>query len=63
LGRRFAEGCTAVAVATARGMVGLHLLAGAAAPAWQEAAPQCLAEGLEMAAVRSQVPVGLAVVA
>lgn len=54
---RFGEGCTAVAAATARGYVGLHLLAGEAAPAWYEAAPQCVLEGLEIEAVRSQVGV------
>ena len=53
--RRFGEGCTAAAVATARGYVGLHLLAGEAAPAWCEAAPQCVSDGPEMRAVRSQV--------
>lgn len=55
---RFSEGCTAVAVATARGFLGLHLLAGfggGAAPAWCESAPQCVSEGLEIQAVRSQV--------
>ncbi|EFN60146.1 hypothetical protein CHLNCDRAFT_49671 [Chlorella variabilis] len=57
---RFSEGCTAVAVATARGFLGLHLLAGfggGAAPAWCESAPQCVSEGLEIQAVRSQVGV------
>lgn len=51
---RFGDGCTAVAVATARGYVGLHLLAGEAAPAWHEAAPQCVTDGPEILAVRSQ---------
>lgn len=52
---RYAEGCTALAVATSRGFVGLHLLAGGGAPCWFEAAPQCVCEGVEIQAVRSQV--------
>lgn len=51
---RFSEGCTAAAVATARGWVGLHLLTGGG-PAWCESAPQCVAQGVELLAVRSQV--------
>lgn len=55
---RYEEGCTAVAVATARGYLGLHLLAtaaGAALPVWSESAPQCVCEELKIQAVRSQV--------
>lgn len=44
-----------LAAATARGLVGLHLLAGATSPRWHEAAPQCICEGVEIQAVRSQV--------
>lgn len=53
--RRYAEGCSALAVATAGGRVGLHLLAGAASPCWHEAAPQCVCEGVDILGVRSQV--------
>ncbi|KAL4436121.1 hypothetical protein ABPG77_005569 [Micractinium sp. CCAP 211/92] len=52
---RYAEGCSVLAAATARGLVGLHLVAGAASPSWHEAAPQCICEGVEIRAVRSQV--------
>ncbi len=49
-----------LAAATARGLVGLHLVAGAASPSWHEAAPQCICEGVEIRAVRSQVgPAGV----
>lgn len=51
---RFAGACTAVAIASSRGPVGVHLLAGGAAPCFQSMAPQCVAEGTELRAVRCQ---------
>ncbi|KAL4422420.1 hypothetical protein ABPG75_008617 [Micractinium tetrahymenae] len=52
---RYAEGCSVLAAATARGWLGLHLVAGGASPCWYEAAPQCVCEGMDIQAVRSQV--------
>ena len=51
---RFAGACTALAVASARGPVGVHLLAGGAAPRFHQTPPQCITEGTELRAVRCQ---------
>jgi nuclear pore complex protein Nup88 len=51
---RFSGACTAVAIASAKGPIAVHLLAGGAAPSWHPAPPQCVVEGLNIRAVRCQ---------
>jgi nuclear pore complex protein Nup88 len=51
---RFSGVCTAVAIASAKGPVAVHLLAGGAIPCWHSAPPQCVVEGLDLRAVRCQ---------
>lgn len=53
---RFGSDCTALVVATGAGTLGLYVMCGeGAGPLWAESTPQCITEGVELRAVRSQV--------
>ena len=55
---RYGGECTAVAVVSAKGPVGVSILTGSGAvPAWHPSPPQCVVQGVELKAVRCQCAV------
>jgi hypothetical protein len=53
-GGRYGGAATALLAASAGGLLGAHVLAGDVRPAWAEAPPLCITDGVRLLAVRSE---------